>query len=75
MAPTHALSTLPNTCQLPGTRTKETIKVVYDNTLEPLDISDVLTTNYNNMIEMYCEDAGITLANELEPLFHGYQRK
>ena len=43
--------------------------------MELLGISDVLTTNYNNVIEMYCEDAGITLANELEPSFHGDQRE
>ena len=54
---------------------KNDVFTVYDNVLKFLRIRDVLTTNYDNVIETYCEGSGITLTNGFQPSFHGDRRK
>ena len=54
---------------------RDDVKTVYDNVLRSLNIRDVLTTNYDNVIETYCEEALISLANGFERSFHGNRRE
>ena len=54
---------------------RDEVKAVYDEVLEPLGIRDVLTTNYDNVIETYCEEARMPLANGFERSFHGDRRE
>ena len=58
-----------------GKEQRDDVKAVYDEMVEPLSIRDVLTTNYDNVIETYCEVARIPLANGFERSFHGDRRE
>ena len=66
--------TLLEKCMV-GSKQINNVKAVYDSVLEPLGIRDVLTTNYDNVIETYCEEARIPLANGFEQSFHGDRRE
>ena len=54
---------------------RDDVKIVFGSVLEPLAIRNVLTTNYDNVIETYCEEARTPLANGFEPSFHGDRRE